>query len=143
MNFDEYWLDDDRMIALAQSTPSTEFGRELMDQWPTKYTGPVGFEAYRGVSMVLCMLLDQLRNEALTIELFDTLIEAADQAIKGSQKLRSNQLAFGGAALAASNAWQRAHCGAELHDVLAAYESEAIFAARKFCLALNAAERIA
>jgi hypothetical protein len=145
MNFDRYWLDDQQMIELSERTPSTEFGRELMSEWPSRYPTRNSSAAYHGYATALWVLVRHVTPQACTNASITAAIQVLDASVKESiqefheskpdfddySNVDRNQ-ALGAAALALLNSWERTQCGADPQDLVGLYESEAIYAARKF-----------
>ena len=137
MDIAAYWPDDTVMERTSLQVPSTEFGIELMQDWPSRYKEPLSSDVFRGCVMVLLALLDILREQQpVDIATIDTVINDMDHALKTSSFFNAMSGDFrGGAIITLSNAWNSAHCGVPTWQAVAAYESEAIFAAQMFCRA--------
>jgi hypothetical protein len=132
---DQFWLDDDRLAHLARQTPSTQFGVELMAKWPARYPGLLSSDTYRGCAIVLSKLVDLLANRSVTTYDIEQAIEAVDRMVKSPTALALGDDLRGGAGLTTANAWESAHSGVSPQQVVAAYESELIYAAKMFLTA--------
>src|SRR5262249_10822698 len=75
-------LHDDQLVYLSHQSPSTAWGRELMqDAWPKLFQGLLSSETYRGYASVLSMLYQQVRT-GISVSEIQKLIEIADQRLK-------------------------------------------------------------
>ncbi len=167
------WLDDQQMTELGQLVPSTAFGCELMAQWPARYPSQNSTSAYRGYATALWTLVRNVNRQSCTtgsiIALIDsvtqTLTETQPSRVEGpplslSETIRSfvdatslplletdhdrRMMSFGAARVALLNSRERAQViGIEPGDLVALYESEAMYAARKFCQARDSRDGFA
>jgi tetratricopeptide (TPR) repeat protein len=132
LRIDEHWLDDAELARISRQVPSTAWGKELMrDAWPARYQGLLSSDTYRGCAMVLSTLFGNMRVGMQIGELVQ-IIGSVDQSIKTSHTLPTGTDRCGGASLAITNAWQRAHSGLTIDQIGMAFESELIYAAQMF-----------
>jgi hypothetical protein len=132
MNIDDHWLDDAQMTEFSRRTPSTAFGRELMPKWAARYPELLSSDTYRGCAVVLATLFKLLRGREPTIGTIEQTINILDQALWASKNFKPGTALTGGASLTVANAFQSAHSGVRPDQIVEAYESEAIYVAKKF-----------
>jgi hypothetical protein len=138
MNMDSAWLNDTQMRQLSMRAPSSAFGQDAMRLWPQQYPGLLSAETYRGCAIVLWMLYNQLRTQFVSLALIESTIDAAHQALLVSKSIPPGSDIQGGATLSLTNAWQRSHSGVSAQQAVEAFESESIYAAKKFVQAQQA-----
>jgi hypothetical protein len=132
MNIDLPWLDDTQLLQLSLRTPSTIWGRNLMQSaWPRRYPGLVSSDTYRGCAIVLNALRANLRHGA-TLQEIEFAINAIHDSLQVSQSLRHGSDRHAGAALTVTNAWESSHSGVTPPQYIEALESELIFVATRF-----------
>jgi hypothetical protein len=136
MTFEQHWLDNETMARISRQVPSTAFGRDCMrDVWPKKFQGLCPSETYRGYAIGLAMVRGQIRPGSSLRDL-NSIIDRVDQAIKTSGTIQTNADLRGGAVLQITNAWSAVNeTGLSADMVIAAFESELIYAARMFVAA--------
>jgi hypothetical protein len=132
MNIDDFWLDDAALVQVSRRVPSTALGRQLMTQtWPERFPSVCSSESYRGYAIVLSMVCAYIHS-GIDLRAIERVIDGVDQCVKTSNTFRPYTDICGGAVLALANAWESAHCGITPAEVVAAYESELIYAAGMF-----------
>lgn len=124
-----FWLDDLQLKKISHQFPSTPWGIELMETvWPRHFAELCSSETYRGYATVLSIVSAQMYR-GISISGIEQIIEDVDRSLKTAAAAAAVR---GGATLAITNAWERAHCGITSDQVGAAYESELIYAANMF-----------
>jgi hypothetical protein len=132
MNLDDHWLNDEQMAALGRRIPSTAFGKELTPKWAARYQGLLSSDTYRGCAIVLETLFKLLQGRAPTLAAIEQTILGLDEGFRRSKVFQAGTALTGGASLAIVNALQSTRSGVAAHQVVAAYDSEAIYAAGRF-----------
>jgi hypothetical protein len=134
-NIDDYPVVEERVMQISHRVPQTAWGRELMtDAWPKLYESGLTSETYLGCVAVLLTLTPHLR-QGMTLKDIEQKVTAIDQSLKNSKLFVPGSDRAGGALLAVTNAWQRTHAGLSAEQLLIAFDSELIYAAKMFIAA--------
>ena len=136
MTIQEYWLNDEELIRLSRRMPSMAFGIELMrDAWPQMFRGVCRSSEYRGVAIVLSMLLAQVPTPIGLPDLGE-VVNRVDRCLKASKTLDADPQLRGGAVLEGVNAWKLVHQSDLATDlIVASWESKLIYTAKMFVAA--------
>ena len=134
-NIDDYPVEETRVAALSHRIPATPWGRELMtNAWPKLYEAGLTSETYLGCTAVLLTLAANLRSGMSSDDIVQKVI-AVDKSLKNSTLFLPGSHRAAGAALTVTNAWERTRQGFSSEQLLIAFDSELIYAAKMFVAA--------